>query len=154
MISPRANELAAVVEILESDEHEDPKAMAGAIVRRLGQLFEERDSYGVAIGLPTDDVEIPFGPFHNIGDAKKIVNEARARGLRAFVAPLLAPTRALRDDEESRASRCKNCSHPKELHGISMTTFSGKPKPMASLGCAVFHRWTKQKCECPNYEKG
>ena len=153
LISPRKDEIQAVVSILESDEHESPEAMAGAIVRRLGQLFEERDAYGVGIGLPTDDVELAHGPFYNIGDAKRVVNEARARGLRAFIAPLFGPARALLDEEEALAQRCV-CGHPRELHGISMTTFSGKPKPMTSLGCCVYNRSTRQKCDCTTYEKG
>lgn len=151
MISPQKNETDAVMEILESGEYETPKQMATAIVRRLSVLFEGRDSYGVGISLPTDDLVLPHGPYYNIGDAKRTVEGARARGLKAFIAPLYGPAKALPEVEVvARDGNCK-CGHPHELHGDRMTTFTGKVKPMSSLGCCVYNRQTRVKCPCITY---
>jgi hypothetical protein len=148
-ISPNKTETDAVIELLESEGFDTPKQMADAIVRRLSILFEERDSYGVGIGLPTDDVVLSHGPYHNLGDAKRVVATAQERGLRAFIAPLFGPARALPVVEEVVTEGACKCGHPRALHGERMTTFTGKVRAMSSLGCCVFKR--RVQCPCTGY---
>lgn len=145
-ITPRKEEVAAVVEILESDEHEDSASMAKALIKVIAAELQKRDGYGVAIGLRTDDLRIPHGPYFTILEAKRVAKEAEARGLVAFIAPLLGAGNALREEEEAMHKRCK-CGHPAMLHGHSM-----KPKAMTSLGCGVYRN--KVKCPCATYEAG
>ena len=84
------------------------------------------------------------GPYFTIMDAKRVVKEAEARGLVAFVAPLLGAGNALTEETDPSDRRCK-CGHPKALHGVSMT-----PRAMSSLGCCVYRH--KVKCTCGTFD--
>ena len=143
-VTPRRNEIDAVTSILESDEYESSADMSKAIVKAVAAELSKRDAFGVAIGLPTDDLRLPHGPFFTILDAKRVVKEAQARGLVAFVAPLLGADSALREEEEALNKRCV-CGHPPALHGSAI-----KPKAVTTIGCGVYIR--NQKCACKGYE--
>ena len=145
-ISPRRNEVEAVVAILESGDFESSAEMSKAIIKAIADELAKRDGYGVAIGLRTDDLRIAHGPMYSILDAKRTVREAEARGLRAFIAPLLGAANALPEEVVATHKRC-TCKHPQALHGAAM-----KPKAMTSLGCGVYHPRTKVKCPCTGYE--
>ena len=144
-ITPRKEEVAAVIEVLESDEHEDSTSMAKALIKVVAEQLQKRDGYGVAIGLRTDDLRIPHGPMWTILEAKRVVKEAEARGLVAFIAPLLGAGNALTDEVEATHKRCI-CKHPAILHGSAI-----KPKAVTSIGCGVYLR-DKTKCPCKTYE--
>jgi hypothetical protein len=143
VLTPRKDEVAAVVALLEGEEHETAEELAKAILKEVSGLLSKRDSYGVAIGLRTDDLRIPHGPFWTLLDAKRTQREAEARGLVSFIAPLRAATDALREEEIAHSKRCV-CGHPKELHGLSIT-----PRAVTSLGCCVYKR--REKCACATY---
>jgi hypothetical protein len=143
-LTPRKEEISAVVEVLESDEHEDSTSMAKALIRVIAEQLQQRDAYGVAIGLRTDSMRIAHGPMWTILEAKRVVKEAEARGLVAFVAPLLGASNALRDEEEATFKRCV-CGHPAALHGSAI-----KPKAYTTLGCGTYKN--KIKCPCKSYE--
>ena len=147
-VTPRASEIAAVTAVLNSDEFEDDKAMARALVQVVAAELSKRDAFGVAIGLKTDDLRVPHGPFYTQLAAKRVVKHAEARGLVAFIAPLYGSDKALSDDPAATAQRCR-CGHPEELHGSAI-----KPRAVTSLGCAVYARNSKEKCSCTAYQKG
>ncbi|KJK12551.1 hypothetical protein UB45_07690 [Terrabacter sp. 28] len=144
MITPRKEEVAAVVEVLESGEFEDSASMAKELVKVIATELQKRDGYGVAIGLKSDDLRLAHGMYWTILEAKRVVKEAEARGLVAFVAPLLGASNALRDEEEATFKRCV-CGHPAALHGSAI-----KPKAYTTLGCGVYRN--KIKCPCKSYE--
>jgi hypothetical protein len=146
MISTRKDEILALVELLESGEHETAEELAKAVFRKSAELLAQRDGFGVAIGLPSDGMQLCHGMYYSILDAKRTVREAEARGLRAFIAPLLGAANALPEEVVATHKRC-TCGHPQALHGAAM-----KPKAMTSLGCGVYHARTKIKCPCGGYE--
>lgn len=129
---PRKAEIESLVALLEGGEYETSTDLAKALLKESARLFSERDAYGVAIGLKTDDLRIPHGPFHGKSEAEKVAREARNRGLVAFVAPLVAPSRALSDEEVVTSCQCR---HVKSQHA---------PK----WGCCVTNRQTKEVCPC------
>ena len=145
---PRKAEVQAIVSLLEGGEFDTPDALAKELIKSIAGMLSERDAYGVAIGLKTDNLRIPHGPFFGKSEAEKVAREARARGLEAFVAPLYAPARALSQDEDPHKP-CV-CSHEKWQHWDR-----GR--------CAVFHRnydgppartkphWPQ--CGCAGYER-
>lgn len=133
MIARKA-EIEPIVALLEAGEHDTPEALAKDLIKLAARMLSERDTYGVAIGLHSDDLRIPHGPWYGRSEAEKVAAEARNRGLVAFVAPLLAPSRALTDDEGSMSRTCE-CGHQKEQHA-------------GRWGCCVMHRQTKEKCPC------
>lgn len=144
-LTPRRNEIAAVVSILESDEFDSPEEMARGIVKAVVEELSKRNGYGVGIGLRSDNLRIAHGPMYSILEAKRVVKEAEARGLVAFIAPLLGAASALRDDEEAKAKRCV-CGHPQVLHGSAI-----KPKAVTSIGCGVYLK-DRSKCPCKGYD--
>ena len=144
-LTPRRNELDAVTAILESDEFDSSADMAKALVKTIYAELGKRDGYGVAIGLRTDDLRIAHGPYATILDAKRVVKEAEARGLVAYIAPLLGAANALTEEEDSTYRRC-TCGHPEALHGSAI-----KPKAITTLGCGTYHPRTKEKCPCRAY---
>ena len=139
-ITPKKEEVAAVASLLTSEDYDTPEDLAREVIRSVYALLSERDGYGVGIGLPTDDLVLPHGPWFNIGDAKRVAAEAQARGLRAFVARLYGPSSALPEDVGSVYKICE-CGHPKSLHG------EGK---IARVGCGVYNR-SKEQCPCKNF---
>ena len=145
MISTRKDEITALVNLLESGEHETAEELAKAVFRKAAELLAQRDGFGVAIGLPSDGMQLCHGMYYSILDAKRTVREAEARGLRAFIAPLLGAANALPEEVVATHKRCV-CKHPQALHGAAM-----KPKAMTSLGCGVYHPRTKVKCPCTGY---
>lgn len=142
-LSPRRDEVQSIVALLESEDFESADELAKAILKEVAALLSKRDAYGVAIGLPSDGPQLCHGPYYSILDAKRIVREVEARGLVAFIAPLLGAGNALREEEESHGKRC-TCGHPKELHGMSIT-----PRAVTTLGCCVYKR--REKCPCATY---
>ena len=144
-ITPRKTEVDAVVAILESGEYDSSEEMGRAIVKVVAAVLQSRDGYGVAIGLKTDDLRLPHGPYFTILEAKRVVKEAEARGLVAFIAPLLGAANALTEEAEATHKRCV-CKHPQVLHGSAI-----KPKAVTSIGCGVFMK-DKTKCPCRGYE--
>ena len=143
-LSTRKDEISALVELLESGEHETAEELAKAVFRKSAELLAQRDGFGVAIGLPSDGMQLCHGMYYSILDAKRTVREAEARGLRAFIAPLLGAANALPEEVVATHKRC-TCGHPQALHWAAM-----KPKAMTSLGCGVFIR--KVKCPCKGFE--
>jgi 2,4-dienoyl-CoA reductase-like NADH-dependent reductase (Old Yellow Enzyme family) len=143
-LTPRKNELDAVIGILESDEYETPAEMARAVVKAVGAELSKRDAFGVAIGLRTDSTRLAHGPYFTILEAKRVAKEAEARGLVSYIAPLLGAANALTEEVEATHKQCV-CGHPQALHGSSI-----KPKAVTSIGCGVYDR-QKTKCPCKGY---
>jgi hypothetical protein len=143
-ILPRKNEVEAVLSILESDEYDDAVSMAKQIVKALGAELGRRETFAVTRGLASDDLRVAFGPYYSQGQALKVAGAARGIGLVAHVVKVNPADEAVPTDVESVGKRCK-CSHPKELHGSSIT-----PRAMTTLGCCVFKN--KVKCDCKGYQ--
>lgn len=143
-ISPRKNEIDAAITVLQSEEYETPEQMARALVKSISAELSKRDAFGVGIGLRTDNLRLAHGPYYTQLEAKRVVREAEARGLVAFIAPLLGASNALREEEEAMNKRCV-CGHPPQLHGSAI-----KPKAVTTIGCGVYKH--NVKCPCKGYE--
>lgn len=133
-ISPRASEVAAVTAILESDDFEDSKAMARAIVQTVAAELCKRDARGVAAGFEASSPALAFGPYWHKADAAKAVEWARGCGMYAREALLMAPSRAMsRPDAWSGVMMCATCGHHKAIHdprwGCSIKRNTLRPSP-------------------------
>jgi hypothetical protein len=113
-LNTRSSEVKAVTELLESGDYETSEALAEAVIKLVANLLQERATYGVGFGLPTDDVVIPRGPYYHLGDAKRVVAAYQEQGLRAYVAPLLSPVTP--QYSEALKSLCGVCNHAVQLH--------------------------------------
>lgn len=126
--TPRGSEVAAVVAVLESDEFDDAKAMAQAIVRALAKELTLRETYVIV----PPDAPFGYGPYWSQKDAEKAWETEigssfgrRGRLLRAF---------PWTEQDELNAS-CE-CSHQKENHVIpGPKNKPGKPSECGRTGC-------------------
>ena len=137
MISPRSNETAAVVEILESGDHDDAASMAKAIVKAVAEQLQRRETFVI---FPPD-CPFGYGPYWSETDAarawKKEIGSSftgQARLLRAFSWSVQPELNA----------GCE-CGHVKEQHVIP----GPKNKPGKPSQCGLIHRG--EQCPCPSF---
>jgi hypothetical protein len=148
-LTPRTHETDAVVEILDSGAFDGPAQMAGAIVKRVAQLVQERDGKdGVGLYLVVLEGAL-FGPFYTEGDAERWKDDAGENlRLRGRVLRLWAPTTyALVEKHSSRDTRCA-CGHAKEQHREKK-----KGQGVQHAECGVWNRKAREWCPCTNYRK-
>lgn len=71
-VTPRGDEVKAVIELLESDQFDSDEAMSKAIIKRVAELFAEREWYvWVYRESPEAQWYLPYGPFSSESEAKK-----------------------------------------------------------------------------------
>lgn len=117
-ITPRKNEVAAVVKILEDESHPDATAAAKAVIKQVFALLQEREmaafSWRIGPGAPV----ITWGPFTSPNEAQKW-GSALSTGGEGLVTTLYSPTaltaRVL-ESEEPRVGVCTTCGHPWGTH--------------------------------------
>ena len=88
-ITPRKDEVAAVVALLESDQFDTSTSMASAIVKLVADILSLRTTRGVALGMPgSERPALALGPYYTLRDAKRAVTDAQEAGLQARMARL------------------------------------------------------------------
>ncbi len=139
-ITPRANEVAAVTGILESDAYDGPKDMGKAIVSALAQELALRDLTVVGVGFQSEGTWLPVGPFYDKRSVDRFVKDATSYGMVVNVQPQFGPGTLFTRDKDDPGI-CGACSHRKEMH--------------TKFGCAVIPTRAKHgpRCECNTYER-
>ena len=136
MITPRSNEVDAVLGILESEDYEDPKAMARAIVKALAEQFAQRDSFGVVNISP--GFIYGWGPFWTQRDAEKFGGALTAGGMKPYRLTLAGPEKyqaAPQGRAGGLGEKCP-CGHLALAHGSwSKGTLTPGPGACAWKGC-------------------
>ena len=133
-ISPRTDEVATVQALLESDEYEDSKAMARAIVKAIAEEFAHRDTLLVAWAMPPyekGDLVIEEGPFYHAGDAQRHARARQEGGLLTHIRKLYKPM--LKIPALGAGMGLCECGHGAWIH-------------QSPYGCGVITN--KKKCEC------
>lgn len=143
MITARKAELDAVEAILSSEDYETPRDMAKALINAVVDALADRPSHVVGIGLRTDNLYVPAGPFWSLTDAKRVAKEAEARGLKYALREVWPASQAIIETESNDRGIC-TCGHRKELHTRNV---KGVNK---WSGCAVYLR-KKELCSCSGY---
>jgi hypothetical protein len=136
-ISPRSNETAAVLAVLESEEFDSAQSMARACVKAVAAELALRDQYIVyPPGSP-----VGYGPFWSETDAarawKKEIGssfDGQARLLRTFAWTA----------QDERNAECE-CSHPKEIHVVRGP--KNKPGKPSECGRVI----GGAPCPCPSF---
>lgn len=70
-LTPRGNEVKAVVAIMESDEYDSAEAMAKAVIKRIAELFAEREWAAWVYRENPEAFYLPYGPFSSATEAKR-----------------------------------------------------------------------------------
>ena len=112
-ISPRKEEVAAVVALLESDQFDTSQQMGAAIIRQVADDLSRRTTRGVAVGMPGCKPALAIGPFYDVRSAKNCAQEAQEAGLEARMARL-SGTGSIRAAQTLR--RVCLCGHRTEMH--------------------------------------
>ena len=88
-LTPRKEEVAAVVALLESDQYDTSEGMARDIIKLVADILSLRTTRGVALGMPGQTPPaLALGPYYTLRDAKKAVSDAQEAGLQARMARL------------------------------------------------------------------
>lgn len=74
-VTPRATEVKAIVELLESTEFDSDTALAKAILKRTGELFAEREWHAWVYRESPDALYLTWGPFSSDNEAKRFAGK-------------------------------------------------------------------------------
>ena len=139
MITPRKDEKAALVELLERD-WDTPEALATAVLKEAFNLIQQRDLYGLAVDYA--GLRVVYGPFATEGDT-----ERAAKGLDggvAFIGKMYAASGTTRPEDSPHLGACATCSHPKGTHD--------HPKSIGYCMAGATNR-KQPACPCTQYVK-
>lgn len=118
---PRANEIKAIQDVLESDGYADSKAMARAVLNAAYEQFEQRDWHLVAMN--NDGNNIVYGLYGTEGAAHKAL-EKNDLGLFGRCGTFPVHSAARRREYITEAMKPKNsrpmceCGHIPETHAL------------------------------------
>ncbi|ONI83467.1 hypothetical protein ALI22I_33740 [Saccharothrix sp. ALI-22-I] len=132
-ITPRKNEVAAVVQLLESDGYDSAEALAKDVIKRVAELFADREFYAFVHRFGPGQLQIAWGPFTSDAEVVKFANKAKLGG--EAMSLKLCSTGAflarLGKNQIAPSERCATCNHPHGAH--EHPTFGGR---CAVRGCA------------------
>ena len=114
-ISPRKQEVDAVVELLTSDVYDTSEAMGKDLIKLVAELLSKRDTLGVALGFAGNPPGLAIGPYFSKRDAEKAAQDAREAGMEARI-NRLSGTGAIRPIAVLTARFCTACDHRVEMH--------------------------------------
>ncbi|ANT41062.1 hypothetical protein BI024_gp58 [Streptomyces phage Nanodon] len=141
-ITPRAQEINAVVELLESDEFEDSKQAAKAIIKEVASILAMRDSFALAHIWQDGTAGLSYAPFGTEGDAKKFGERLGGVGGTAHVVKLVSPE-ALIANQDGKAGWTPFCL----VDGCGHAPFTHSMAGTSRGACMV------DGCECSTYRK-
>ncbi|QAY17737.1 hypothetical protein SEA_ASTEN_56 [Streptomyces phage Asten] len=141
-ITPRAQEVNAVVEVLESGEYDDAKSLAKALIKEVAQILAQRDGFALAHTWRDGTAGLNFGPFGTEGDAQKFGERLGGVGGTAHVVKLSSPEVLIanQDGKKGWTPFClvEGCGHAPFTHSMAGTSRGA---------CMV------DGCECSTYRK-
>lgn len=80
-LTPRKEEIQAVVEILESDQYDSAQAMAKALIKTVADALWMRDWYVLGSKLRADsEFVLPYGPFASEAEAVSVFKKTAIGG--------------------------------------------------------------------------
>ncbi|MDH6462090.1 hypothetical protein M2302_002265 [Micromonospora sp. A200] len=79
-ITPRKDEVAAVVAILESDQYNSADAMAKAVIKEVAELLDMRDWVALTHRFGDGQLGINWGPFASESEALKLAGKVGING--------------------------------------------------------------------------
>jgi hypothetical protein len=121
-ITPRKDEVKAVVELLESDGYDSADALAKDLIKRVADLFSEREWWAYAFRFGPGSQVLSWGPLSSETEVKRFAERLSVEGEHLSV-KLYSTAAALTRLEESAgavlgkdATLCLNCGHPNGTH--------------------------------------
>jgi hypothetical protein len=121
-VTPRAAEVKAVVQVMEDTGYDTAEAMAKDIIKRVAELFAERDWHAYACRLAgTSGLVLMWGPLSSPTEvqrfASKVGIEGEHREVKLYsTAAMLGRIEDELTVEAKDAGTCQSCGHPRGLH--------------------------------------
>lgn len=112
-LTPRKDEKATIVALLESEEFDDADKLAGAVLKAAFDIFQHRNLYLLGASNAIDEPVALFGPFASERDAERAARDAvynYGRSMPLWTVDLLNAAPPGVDKE-----MCK-CGHPRGTH--------------------------------------
>ena len=117
-ITPRKNEVAAVVELLEKEGYESADALAKDVIKKVAELFSEREFYALAWRENAAGLSLCWGPLTSDTEVTRF-GEKLALGGQAVSVKLGSVASMLErhaSAEEGLSKLCTSCRHPHGTH--------------------------------------
>jgi hypothetical protein len=115
-ITPRREEVKAIVEILESDQYDSADAMAKALIKEVAELMDLRDWVALTHRFGEQDrVGINWGPFASDSEATKYAEKVGINGKFATV-KLYSPGILLANATSAKRTIKDFCTNPACMH--------------------------------------
>jgi hypothetical protein len=138
-LTPRSEEVKAVIEILESDEYDSAQAMAKALIKEVAEILSMRDWWAVAHRFAGDETGgLNWGPYSSVTEAQKayekFIGAGEARAVKVYSAGHLE---AMAVGKKWKGF-CEVCHHAKSLH---MSEGNSRDK------CGL------SNCKCPKFKE-
>jgi hypothetical protein len=143
-ITPRSDEVKAVVEILESGEFDGPEQMAKALIKEIGEWLQVRDWVALTHVWGDGRLGVNWGPFGSDAEATAAANKIAVGADKFRLVPIYSPARVMAAYDETRPKDrkgfCLNdaCGHASWLH-----LAEGSSRGACGLDA----------CKCPKFEK-
>lgn len=117
-VTPRKNEVEAVLALMESDEFDSGAAMAKAIIKKVGELFAERDWYAWVWRENQDAFQLASGPYSSPTEVDRVVKKVGLTGqhMALHIYPSAPLNRRL--TEMPSSMYCSGCGHPDHAHEV------------------------------------
>lgn len=136
-LTPRKEEVNAVVEILESDQYDSAQAMAKALIKTVADALWMRDWYVLGSKFRTEDnFWLPYGPFASVSEAESVYKKTAIGGA-AKTVKVYSPGRLVAMIEGKRGwpGYCSDCGCDPAMH---LTDGSSRGKCVSCPTCKKF----------------
>ncbi len=139
-LTPRGDEVKAVVAILESDEYDSADKMAKALIKTVADFLDYRDWYALGHRFEGDSAVVGWGPYASESEAVKVAEKVSLGGIWT-VKHLSSPGVLLGNVEGAPPGTkgfCQKCGHAPFMHLIDGSSRGACPLP--NCGCDRFKK--------------
>ncbi|UZJ23687.1 hypothetical protein RHODO2019_10755 [Rhodococcus antarcticus] len=115
-LTPRADEVKAVVALLESDGYDSATALAKDIIRTVGEQLSEREMYAWVWRAQEGSYQLAWGPFSSEFEVRSMAKKAGLGGDHMTLKLYSVGAMTERLDAKAPSPMCATCGHPHGAH--------------------------------------
>lgn len=117
-VTPRKDEVAAVVELLESDQYDSANALAKDVIKKVAELFAKRDWYAWVWREHPDAFQLAFGPLSSESEASRLAKKVGLGGQNMTLHLYSTAAVLSKHGELPPSLFCTTCGHPDHAHEV------------------------------------
>ena len=152
-LTPRASEVKAIEELLESEDFDSSSELAKAILKLAAELLQDRESFVVGVHLWDSDWAV-YGPYWSQPELNAALKLVQSENVVKVQNIIPATHAAPREHVPEHVDGCGRCNHPEEAHKDKGTRHpSGQYRPEGTCTVVTKDGNRKWRCECPAYVK-